>query len=124
MLAAMDQLTKGTIAIIYQVALLRAENASLYKANEVLSKRRRAKRIYVQLRGSLTLQDIMDLLGLGAIGREGAQETQADSSSIGGVRTRVRCYSVCGKPGHNARTCQEAIEASNSAASDVIIVGS
>jgi hypothetical protein len=31
---------------------------------------------------------------------------------------------VCGKPGHNARTCQEAGELSDSAASDVIVVGS
>jgi len=66
----------------------------------------------------------MDLLGLGAVGREGVQETQADGSSIGGGRTRIRCYSICGKPGYNARTCQEATEASDLAASDIIIVGS
>jgi len=124
MLAAVDQLTKGTMAVMHQVALLRVENASLRKANEALSKRRRAKRTRVQLGGSLTLQDAMDLLGPGAVGGEGAQETQADGSGAGGVRTRVRCCSVCGKPGYNARTCQEAAEASDSAASDVIIVGS
>ena len=71
-LVAIDQLTKGTIAIMYEVALLRSEVSSLRKANEALSKRRRAKRIHVQLRGLLTLQDIIDLLGLGAVGREGA----------------------------------------------------
>ena len=47
MLVAVDQLTKGTMAVMYQVALLRAENASLRKANEALSKRRRAKRTCV-----------------------------------------------------------------------------
>ena len=52
------------------------------------------------------------------------QETQSGSSGVGGVRTKVRCCGVCGKPGHNARTCQEAVEASDSAVSDVIIVGS
>jgi len=109
---------------MHQVALLRAENASLRKANESLSKRRRAKRTRIQLGGSLTLQDTMDLLGPGAVGEEGAQETQAEGSGAGGGRTKVRCYSVYGKPGHNARTCQEAVEASDSAASDVIIVGS
>jgi len=31
---------------------------------------------------------------------------------------------MCGKPGHNARTCQEAAESSNSAVSNIIIVGS
>ena len=55
MLATVDQLTKGIIAIMYQVALLRAANASLRKANEVLSKRRRAKRTHVQLGGLLAV---------------------------------------------------------------------
>jgi len=72
MLTTMDQLTKGTIAVIYEVALLRLEVSSLHKANEALSKHQRAKRTRVQLGGLLTLQDIMDLLGLGAVGREGA----------------------------------------------------
>jgi hypothetical protein len=38
----------------------------------------------------------------------------------GGGRTRVRCCGVCGKPGHNARTCQEAAEGSDSVVSDVM----
>jgi len=49
---------------------------------------------------------------------------RAEGSSAGGGCTKVRCCGVCGKPGHNARTCQEAVEASDLAASDVIIVGS
>jgi hypothetical protein len=55
MLATVDQLAKGTIAVIHQVALLQSEVSSLRKANEALSKRQRAKRTYVQLRGSLTI---------------------------------------------------------------------
>ncbi len=53
-----------------------------------------------------------------------AQEKEQDGSSAGGGRTKVRCCSVCGKPGHNARTCQGATEGSDSTASNVIIVGS
>jgi len=49
---------------------------------------------------------------------------QPEGSGAGGGRTKVRCCGVCGKPGHNARTCQEAAEASDSTVSDVIIVGS
>jgi hypothetical protein len=123
MLAAVDQLTKGTIAVMHQVALLQAEVSSLRKANEALSKRRRAKRTRVQLGGSLAVQDAQEVLGQGAAGEEGAQETQPGSSGTGGGRTRVRCCGVCGKPGHNARTCQEGAEASDSAVSDVIVVG-
>ena len=44
MLAAIDQLTKGTMSVMHQVALLQSEVSSLRKANEALSKRRRAKK--------------------------------------------------------------------------------
>ena len=63
MLTAVDQLTKGTMAVMHQVALLRSENAALRKANEALSKRRRAKRTRVQLGGSLTIQGAQEALG-------------------------------------------------------------
>ena len=105
MLAAVDQLTKGTMAVMHQVALLRAENVALRKANEALSKRRRAKRTRVQLGGSLTVQSAQESLGQGAVGGEGVQETQPEGSGTGGGRTRVRCCGVCSKPGYNARTC-------------------
>ena len=108
MLAAVDQLAKGTMAVMYQVALLRSENASLRRANEALSKRRRAKRTRVRLGGSLTIQDSKDLLDQKAVVGEVAQEKEPDSGTAGGARTKVRCCSVCGKPGHTARTCQEA----------------
>ena len=124
MLAAVDQLTKGTMAVMHEVALLRSEVSSLRKANEALSKRRRAKKTRVRLGGSLTVQDAKDLLDQKAIGGEAVQETQQDGSGTGGARTKVRCCSVCSKPGYNARTCQEAAELSDSAVSDVIIVGS
>jgi hypothetical protein len=109
---------------MHQVALLQSEVSSLRKANEALSKRRRAKKTRVRLGGSLAVQDACNLLDQKTVGGEVVQETQADSGGAGGGRTKVRCCGVCGKPGHNARTCQEAVEASDSAASDVIIVSS
>ena len=105
MLAAVDQLTKGTMAVMHQVALLRSENASLRKANEALSKRRRAKRTRVQLGGSLAVQDAQDVVGQRVVGREGAQEAQPDGGGARGGCTRVRYYGVYGKPGYNACTC-------------------
>ena len=66
----------------------------------------------------------MDLLGTGAMGGEGVQDMQLEGGGVGGVRTKVRCCSMCGKPSHNARTCQEAAEGSDSAVSNVIIVSS
>ena len=107
---------------MYRMALLRSENTSLRKANEALSKRRRAKRTRVRLGGLLTVQDAKDLLRQKAVVGEVAQEKEPGGGSAGGARTKVRCCGVCGKPGHNTRTCQEAIEASDSAVSDVIVV--
>jgi hypothetical protein len=62
MLAAVDQLTKGTMAVMHQVAFLQGEVSSLRKANEALSRRRRAKKTRVRLGGSLSVQDAYDLL--------------------------------------------------------------
>jgi len=123
-LTAVDQLAKGTIAVMHEVALLRSEVSSLRKANEALSKRRRAKRTRVQLGGSLVVQDAKDQLDQKAGVGEVAQGKKQDGSGTGRGRTKVRCCGVCGKPGHNARTCQEATEESDLAVSNVIIVGS
>jgi len=55
MLTAVDRLAKGTMAVMYEVALLRIEVSVLRKVNEGLSKRRRAKKIRVRLGGLLTV---------------------------------------------------------------------
>ena len=44
MLTAVDRLAKGIMAVMYEVAFLRTEVLALRKANEELSKRRRAKK--------------------------------------------------------------------------------
>ncbi|KAL2018622.1 hypothetical protein VTK56DRAFT_592 [Thermocarpiscus australiensis] len=124
MLAAVDQLTKGTMAVMHQVALLQAEVSTLRKANEALSKRRKAKKTRVRLGGSLTVQEAKDLLDQNAIGGEVVQETQPDGGGSGGAHMKVRCCRMCGKPSHNARTCQEAAGSSDSSISNIIVVGS
>ena len=62
MLTAIDHFAKGAKAMMHQVALLRTEVSSLRKANEELSKRRRAKKTRLRLGGSLSIQDAEDLL--------------------------------------------------------------
>jgi hypothetical protein len=44
MLTTIDQLAKGIMAMMHEVALLRSEVSALRKANEALIKRRRAKK--------------------------------------------------------------------------------
>ena len=55
MLATMDRLAKGTIAVIHKVTLLRTEVSALQKANKGLSKRRKAKKTRIRLGESLTI---------------------------------------------------------------------
>ena len=68
MLTAVDRLAKGTMVVMYEVALLRAEVSALRKANEGLSKRRRAKKTRIRLGGLLTVQDARALLDGKAVG--------------------------------------------------------
>jgi len=107
---------------MHEVALLRTEVSALRKANKELSKRRRAKKTRIRLGGSLTVQEAQDLLDQEAVGEQLAQETRQSGSSTRGSRTKIRCCGVCGKPGHNARTCKEAAESSDSSISDLVIV--
>ena len=58
------------MVIMYKVALLYAEVSALRKANKGLSKRRKAKKTCIQLRGSLTIQDARDLLDGKAVGEQ------------------------------------------------------
>ena len=50
------QFTKGSVVIMYEVALLRSRIAELEEANERLSKRRKLKKTRLQKGGSLSVQ--------------------------------------------------------------------
>ncbi|KAJ6260531.1 hypothetical protein Dda_4757 [Drechslerella dactyloides] len=67
LLAAVDQFTKGTQTIMHQLALIRAENTTLRTANEVLSKRRQAKRRRIQHGGTLTIHQAGEILDDNAV---------------------------------------------------------
>jgi hypothetical protein len=119
---AVDQIAKGAKAMMHEVALLRAENSTLRKANEALSKRRRAKKTRVQLGGSLTVQDAEDLIEPKAVNEQVKEENRQKGGRTRGGHMKARCCGTCGKPGHNMRTCQEGAESSDSADSNVIVV--
>jgi hypothetical protein len=55
-------MAKGIEAMAYLVTLLTSENHVLQKVNEVLNKRRRAKKTRVRQGGILTIEDIQDIL--------------------------------------------------------------
>lgn len=122
MINAVDQFAKGAKAIMHRVALLEAEVSSLRKANEALSKRRRAKRARMRLGGLLTVQDAQDLLAKKSADENTPQDRQQNGSYAGGARSKSRRCGTCDKAGHNARTCPETAELSASSIFDVIVV--
>lgn len=93
-------------------------------ADKARRQRRRAKRTRIQLGESLTVQDTLDVLDQKAVGMKAVQATQPDGRGAGGLCPKVRGRGVHGKPGHNARTYQEAAESSNLAVSDVTVASS
>ena len=110
---ALDLLTKGTLQMAHENTLLKKEVALLRETNHILSKRRKTKNKRLQEGGTLTVQEGQDLLAE----KEGSGEQSQSTAAGGGRRKRVetkgrRC-GVCGKRGHNARTCQEVEETSS-----------
>jgi hypothetical protein len=109
---AVDQFARGTSKIMYQLALLKAENQNLRKANETLSKRRRAKKTRLQDGGSLSQQDAQDIQDEKDVVLQVEREMKASGGRKPREELRARRCGNCGETGHNARTCQIIIEVS------------
>ncbi|KAG6998152.1 hypothetical protein FocnCong_v013463 [Fusarium oxysporum f. sp. conglutinans] len=117
-LGALKSLAKGTKAIMHENALLRAENQDLRQANEILSRRRRAKRTRLQKRGVMTVEE-----GRQVINQMNADgQVEGESLRNGGhgrsAQTKERRCGGCGRTGHNARTCQIVVAISEEEQSD------
>ncbi|KAJ0125886.1 Cytochrome P450 monooxygenase yanC [Fusarium oxysporum f. sp. albedinis] len=106
---AVKYFEKGQSILLHRIALQEAEIRELRQADDMLSRRRRAKRTRLQKRGNMTIgnaQDSIDQIDINT-------QVVAESSRSGGRERsqgpKVRQCSICGKTGHNARTCQEGI---------------
>ena len=104
---AVDQLAKGTQALAHSVTLLTAEVRSLQKANDALSKRRRAKKTRVRLGEALTVGDVQDAIDQREVNEQLERERRQNGGGSRAAQPTQRRCSKCGQPGHNARTCQE-----------------
>ncbi|KAG6996134.1 Tigger transposable element-derived protein 1 [Fusarium oxysporum f. sp. conglutinans] len=111
-LEALKSLSKGTKAVMHEMALMRAEIQDLRQANEILSRRRREKRTRLQNRGKMTVEEGRDLTDQIDIDMQVVAELSKSGGQGRSMRPGVRRCGRCGKAGHNARTCQEGIEAS------------
>jgi hypothetical protein len=120
-LTSVDQLAKATVAVSHQLTLLTSEVKALRDANEALSKRRRAKRTRLQDSGPLTGEEASQLLvEKGVVEQEGRDEGAGEGSSKR-HKMGARLCGICRKPGHNVRTCPEAIDVHSSSDSDLVV---
>lgn len=90
----------------HYITLLQAEAHNLRRANEALSKRRRAKKTRVRQGGALTVEDAHILLAQKKVEKPVERDRREINNSGEEYQATVRRCSNCGKSGHNARTCQ------------------
>ena len=110
---AVKQMAKGIEVIAHQNTLIMEENRTLRKANEALSKRRRAKKTRVCQGGVLTGEDARDILAQKEAKEQVARDMRQNRGGDGERSATMRRCGNCAKPGHNARTCQVEAEMSD-----------
>ncbi len=110
---AVDRLAKGAQVMAHSLTMMSEQIRTLQDANTALAKRRRAKRTRVQLGGALMIEESQALIQEKQKGKRPAGEMSggAEKAVRGGPTVR-RCGN-CGKPGHNARTCEQDVEQSS-----------
>jgi hypothetical protein len=104
---AIDQFAKGSLALMHELALLRAQVRGLQAANDILGKRRRAKKTRLRKGGSLSVQEVQDLKDEIEVGGQVDEETRGNRGHTQRKEIHGRRCGNCGKTGHNIRTCQE-----------------
>jgi hypothetical protein len=110
MVDRLDQLTRGAEQMIHTGVLLRAEVASLRKANEAATERRKRQKKYVQKEGKLTKGDGIAVLEQAGVDKQIEGETrQSKRRKTGGAPRQRRC-GRCRETGHDSRNCEQAEE--------------
>ena len=112
-LVAMDQFAKGTCGLMHKMALLKAEVNQLQEANAILSKRRRARKTRLCKGGSMTIAEGQAIQDQNDVDEQIKQEDRQIRGRKPRDERKGRRCGVCGKPGHNARTCRIDVETSN-----------
>ena len=117
---SIDKLTKAVVTNSHYVTLLTDRVKSLEQANEVLSRRRRAKRTRLQDAGVLSGQDATKRLVERGIAKEEGRDEEENGRSSKRHRSGGRLCGICRKAGHNARTCPDSEDIDEQSDSDCI----
>ncbi|KAK1843585.1 transposase [Colletotrichum chrysophilum] len=115
---AVDRLAKGAQAMAHSITILTDQVRTLQDANVALAKRRRAKKTRVQLGGALSIAESQVILEEKGKGKCPAPQEGEDGGLSKKGRSAQRRCGVCGKTGHNARTCSKDVESSSESDAD------
>ena len=103
---AADSMARGFEAIAHSHALLQKEVHDLRKANEALSKRRKAKKTRVRKGEALTGKEARDIIAKKEAEKIAARDKRKTPRGRGKASGTGRRCGNCGETGHNARTCE------------------
>ena len=90
---------------MHQMVLMRDRIHTLEEANRTISKRRRAKRTFIQDGGILHLEPARDILTSKDVDGQLTQEIRANGAGGRRAKSTLRRCSKCNQTGHNVRTC-------------------
>lgn len=107
-----DAQARGMSKMAHKLVLLEAELQDVRTANEVLSKRRRAKKTRLRQGESLSFQEAEDLAAAEEVNTQINTEVKDNMSRTKEGDLRLRRCGNCGNSGHNARTCKKDISIS------------
>ena len=105
-LGAVDHLTKGTQSIMHKLTLVQSEVQLMRGELDTLSKRRRTKKKRLRQGGSMSVAEAEDIQAQREVNAVVKQETQQNSGRESRSRRTQRRCGMCGKAGHDSRTCQ------------------
>lgn len=108
---AVKYFEKGQSILLHKIALQEAEIRELRQANDMLSRRHKAKRTRLQRRGTMTIGNAQDLIDQIDVNTQVVAESSRSGDRERSQGQKPRQCSICGKTGHNARTCQEGVQA-------------
>jgi hypothetical protein len=112
LIQAIKYFKKGTNRVMHRLALVEARLKDLEQNNEIVGRRRRAKRTRLQKGGAMTVQEAIQVTDQIDVDMQVVAESSKSGGQGRSARRGIRRYGICGKGGHNARTCQVVIEAS------------
>lgn len=92
------------------MTLLKDRVQQLEQANQVVGRRRGGKKNRLQKGGSSTIGESSQVIDQMDVDTQVAAESSRSGGRGKSVGPGIRHCGICGKTGHNARTCQEVIE--------------